>query len=257
MTTGVDSRAVVDPSARIGAGCELGPFCVVEADAVVGDGCVLEPFSRVCRGTVLGREVRLGQGAVVGGLAQVTGIVVGGTCQVGDKARIGEYATVHASKDQGCATLLEAGCMVMAYAHVAHDCRIGERAVLANAVQLAGHVEIGRGAFVGGGTLVHQFVNVGEHAFAAGGIRLERDLVPWSRAMGEPPRWAGPNTVGLRRSDGAPSVQEASEVLRILFRNGHSLDAAVGELTNFGSEAAKRLLAFLERSRRGLLRPRE
>ena len=69
MSGGVDSRAVVDPSARIGDGCVLGPFCVVEADAEIGEGCVLEPFSRVCRGTALGREVRLGQGAVVGGLA--------------------------------------------------------------------------------------------------------------------------------------------------------------------------------------------
>lgn len=257
MTSGVDPRAVVDPSARIGAGCVLGPFCVVESDVELGDACVLEPFSRVCRGTTLGNGVRLGQGAVAGGLAQVTGIVEGGICRVGDMARIGEHATVHASKDPGRATVLEAGCMVMAYAHVAHDCRIGERAVLANAVQLAGHVQVDRGAFVGGGTLVHQFVNVGEHAFAAGGIRLERDLAPWSRAMGEPPRWAGTNTVGLRRSHDAPSVQDASEVLRILFRKGNSLDAAVAELTNFGSEAAKRLLVFLERSRRGLLRPRE
>lgn len=257
MTTGVDPRAVVDPSARIGAGCVLGPFCVLESEVEIGAGCVLEPFSRVCRGTVLGDGVRLGQGAVAGGLAQVTGIVEGGICRVGESARIGEYATVHASKDPGRATILEAGCMVMAYAHVAHDCRIGERAVLANAVQLAGHVQVDRGAFVGGGTLVHQFVNVGEHAFAAGGIRLERDLAPWSRAMGEPPRWAGPNTVGLRRSPGAPSVRDASDVLRIMFRKGLSLDAAVAELTDFGSEAARRLLAFLERSRRGLLRPRE
>lgn len=257
MTTGVDSRAVVDPSARIGVGCVLGPFCVVEAGAGIGDGCVLEPFSRVCRGTVLGAGVRLGQGAVAGGLAQVSGIVEGGNCRVGDGARIGEYATVHASKDPGRATILGAGCMVMAYAHVAHDCEIGERAVLANAVQLAGHVEIGRGAFVGGGTLVHQFVNVGEYAFAAGGIRLERDLAPWSRAMGEPPRWAGANTVGLRRSPGAPPVGEASELLRILFREGRTLDGAVAALTEFGSEAAGRLLSFLERSRRGLLRPRE
>ena len=255
MTTEIDPRAVVDPSAVLGAGCRLAPFCVVEPEAELGEGCVLEPFARVCRKSVLGSRVRLGQGAVVGGLAQVTGIVEGGNCRIGDGVRVGEYATVHASMRPDGSTVLEDGCFVMAYAHVAHDGWIGREAVVANAVQLGGHVEVERGAFVGGGTLVHQFVRIGEFAFAAGGIRLDRDLAPWSRAMGEPPRWAGANLVGLRRSAAAPVPREASEALRILFRRGLSGDQALRALTDSGMQAAAILADFVERSRRGLLRP--
>ncbi len=256
MTTEIDPRAVVDPSAVLGAGCRLAPFCVVEPEAEIGDGCVLEPFARVCRKSVLGSRVRLGQGAVVGGLAQVTGLVEGGNCRIEDDVRIGEYATVHASMRPDGSTVLEDGCFVMAYAHVGHDAWIGREAIVANAVQLGGHVELERGAFVGGGTLVHQFVRIGEFAFAAGGIRLDRDLAPWSRAMGEPPRWAGATLVGLRRCADAPASHEVSEALRILFRRNLANEEALRILTNSGISTAATLVAFVERSRRGLLRPK-
>lgn len=256
MTTEIDPRAVVDPTARIGPGARLGPFCIVEAGVEIGEGCELEPFARVCRNSSLGTGVRVGQGAVVGGLAQVAGLAEGGRCLVGDGARIGEYATIHASmRPDGC-TMLGAGVLLMSYAHVGHDCSVGRDAVVANAVQLAGHVELERGAFLGGGTLVHQFVRVGEFAFVAGGIRLDRDLAPWSRAMGEPPRWAGPNLVGMRRSPGAPEIASASRSLRLLLRRGLAQEEALRRLTDSGDPTDAVLAAFVERSRRGLLRPK-
>lgn len=246
----------MDPTAHLGPGCRLGPFCIVEAGARIGADCVLEPFARLCRHSSLGSRVRLGQGAVVGGLAQVAGLVEGGNCQVGDGVRIGEYATVHGSMRPDGSTVVESDAMVMSYAHVGHDCRVGKAAIVANGVQLAGHVELERGVFVGGGTLVHQFVRVGEFAFVAGGLRLDRDLVPWSRAMGEPPRWAGLNLVGMRRAPEAPEPASASRSLRTLLREGLPLDAAVERLTNSGGSTDSILIAFLERSRRGLLRPK-
>lgn len=256
MTTGIDPRAVVDASARIGPGCRIGPFCVVEAKAELGAKCVLEPFSRICQNASLGRGVRLGQGAVVGGLAQVNGLSHGGTCHVGDGTRIGEYATVHASKSPDGKTFVGPDCLVMSYAHVGHDCRLGPGCIVANSVQLAGSVELDRGAFLGGGALVHQFVKVGEFAFVAGGIRMDRDLAPWSRAMGEPPRWAGTNVVGMRRAQDAPDPVQASESLRTLFRRDLTLEQAIDRLTQSGGSTDLTLLAFLERSRRGLLRPK-
>jgi len=256
VTGAIDPRAVVDATARIGTDCELGPFCVVESGARIGSGCVLEPFSRVCRNSSIGDGARLGQGAVVGALPQVTGIVHAGNCRIGDRTRIGEYATVHGSRDPEGSTLVGADCMVMAYAHVGHDCDLAEGVVVANGVQLAGHVGIGRHAFLGGGTLVHQFVQVGEYAFVAGGLRLEMDLAPWSRAMGEPARWAGVNRVGLGRAPGAPEVRVASDLLRTLFRRGLRLEEAVERLTDSDATDSVRLRSFLERSRRGLLRPR-
>jgi len=251
----IDSRAAVHSSANLGDGCVVGPFCVVEAHCEVGAGCILEPHSRICQGAIVGEGSRIGQGASVGGLAQVRDLDHGGGCRLGAKVRVGEYATIHASSLPEGWTVVEDGAMVLAYSHVAHDCRIGARTVLANGVQLGGHVEVGRDAFLGGGAHVHQFVRIGELAFVAGCVRLDRDLVPWSRALGEPPRWAGLNRVALARAVDAPDRREVEDCLRILLRRGHLLQDALAQLAQTDSTEAKVLTEFVQGSRRGLLRP--
>jgi len=196
----VDPRSAVHPSARLGTGCRIGPFCVVEEDAELGADGVMEPFARICHGVVVGNGAILGQGAVAGGLAQVHDPAKDGGCRIGDGCRLGEYATVNRSATSGGETRLGRAVMVLAYSHVAHDCRVGDGAVLANGVQLGGHVEVGSHSFLGGGAHVHQHVRIGEMSFAAGRIRLDRDLAPWSRALGEPPRWAGLNRIAFSRA---------------------------------------------------------
>lgn len=251
----IDPRAVVHPSASLGAGCIVGPFAIVESECVLGEGCLLEPFARVCTRTQLGPGSRIGQGASVGGLAQVRGLESGGGCRLGEGVRVGEYATIHASSVPGHETVVENGAMVLAYAHVAHDCLVGARTVLANGVQLGGHVEVGQDAFLGGGAHVHQFVKVGNLAFVAGCLRLDRDLAPWSRALGEPPKWAGTNRVALARTPGAPDRSEVEESLRILFRRGFLLSEAIDRLALLGTHPAMELTRFIQGGRRGLLRP--
>lgn len=251
----VDPRAIVDPRASLGSRCRLGPFCIVEAGVEIGDDAILEPFSRVCTGTTAGRGLRLGQGAVLGGLAQVRGVSDGGLCRVGSGVRIGEYATVHRSSSPDGETVLGDETMVLAYAHVAHDCVLAERVVLANGVQLGGHVRVERDAFLGGGAHVHQFVRIGEMAFVAGRLRLDKDLAPWSRGMGEPPRWAGLNRVALDRAPDPPDRKRVEKSLRILFRSGLRLDEALGILSEVEGPEARALALFAEGGRRGLLRP--
>lgn len=251
----IDPHAVVHPTAKLGVGCDVGPFSVVEQGCVVGDGCVLEPFSRICEKAVVGAGSRIGQGASVGGLAQVRGLVAGGGCMLGQGVRVGEYATIHASSAPDGWTTIGDGAMVLAYAHVAHDCRVGARSVLANGVQLGGHVEIGMDCFLGGGAHVHQFVKVGDLAFVAGCLRLDRDLAPWSRALGEPPRWAGCNRVALVRTPGAPDRAQVEDCLRTVFRRGLLVDDAVKRLSEVGSPTANALAKFIQGARRGLLRP--
>jgi UDP-N-acetylglucosamine acyltransferase len=230
-------------------------MCVVEDGAVLGEGCEIEPFARICRRTVVGSGARIGQGAVVGGVAQVRDPDPDGSCLVGDGVRVGEYATIHrASRGEG-RTFVGADAMVLAYAHVAHDCTIGEGVVLANGVQLGGHVQVGRFAFLGGGAHVHQHVRIGELAFAAGRIRLDRDLAPWSRALGEPPRWAGLNRVAFSRVPHPPDPARAMDALRTLFRKGLRLEEAVSRLEASTDAEAVSLLDFIKGCRRGLLRP--
>jgi UDP-N-acetylglucosamine acyltransferase len=257
VTATVDPRSAVHPSALIGAGCRIGPFCVVEEGVRLGDDCVLEPFARICRNVSVGDRVLLGQGSVVGGMAQVRASMDDGKCRVGDDCRVGEYATVNrSSSDQG-ETVLENGVLILAYAHVAHDCRVGDCAVLANGVQLGGHVEVGRHAFLGGGTHVHQHVRIGALAFAAGRIRLDRDLAPWSRGLGEPARWAGFNRVPFGRIPDPPDSVLAQEALRILFRRKLRLDEAVTMLSSRNDLESVELGRFVQGGRRGLLRPKD
>ena len=256
MTATVDPRSAVHPSARLGKGCRIGPFCVVEEDVELGADGVMEPFARICHGVGNGAGAVLGQGAVAGGLAQVRDAAQNGGCRIGDGCRLGEYATVHRSATAGGETRLGDGVLVMAYAHVAHDCAVGDGAVLANGVQLGGHVEVGRHAFLGGGAHVHQHVRIGELAFAAGRVRLDRDLAPWSRAMGEPPRWAGLNRIAFSRAPAAGDPVRALAALRILFRNGLRWEEATEILLHRPDPESVHLARFIQGGMRGLLRPR-
>lgn len=246
---------LVHPDAEIGAGCAIGPFAIVEEGAVVGRGCVLEPFARVCREARIGDGTRLGQGAIVGGAPQHLAWSGGpAPCVVGRDVRLGEYATVHGG--MAAATDIGDGAMVMAYAHVGHDCVVGSGAVVANAVQLAGHVRVGRGANLGGGTLVHQHVRIGEYAFVAGGIRLDADLAPWSKALGSPARWSGLNRIALERAGwGRARIAAAESALRRVFRKRLRLEEAIGMLIAGATEEDRELAAFCKEGGRGLLRP--
>lgn len=248
--------SLVHPRARVGEGCSIAPLAIVEEGAVLGNGCVLEPFSRVCSAARLGERVRLGQGAVVGGAPQhLAWKGEAAPCMVGDGVRIGEYATV--SGGMFGTTLVGDGCFLMSYSHVGHDAELERDAILANGVQLAGHVRVGAFANIGGGTLVHQHVRIGAYAFVAGGIRLEKDLAPWSRAMGEPPRWAGINKVGLERAGWSPErIAAAASSLRVLFRKGLLLDDALSRIGSEPAGDASELVLFCKEIRRGLLRPK-
>lgn len=247
--------ARIHPGAATGEGCRFGAMAIVEDGAVLGADCVLEPFSRVCSSARLGDCVRVGQGAIVGGAPQHlawTGDAA--PCEIGSGTRIGEYATINGGMFG--TTRVGEGCFVMAYAHVGHDASLDDGCIVANAVQLAGHVRLGRGANIGGGTLVHQRVRVGTYAFVAGGLRLERDVAPWSRAMGEPARWAGINRVALERNGWTRGrVASTESVLRILFRRGLGLEAALERLDGEATTEAAELAAFCREGGRGLLRP--
>lgn len=247
---------LVHEGARVGDGCEIGPLAIVEEGAVVGNGCVLEPFSRVCSAARLGDGVRLGQGAVVGTAPQhIAWKGELAPCRIGDNVRIGEYATVSGGMF-GC-TVVGDGCFLMAYSHVGHDAELEGGVLLANGVQLAGHVRVGAGANIGGGTLVHQHVRIGTFAFVAGGIRLEKDLAPWSKAMGEPPRWAGINRIALERAGwSSEQIQSAGSVLRVLFRSRLLLEDALARIVAGSSAEAAEMTQFCKEIRRGLLRPK-
>ena len=193
--------AVVAPGARIGAGCRIGPFCTVGPDAVLEDGVELASHVVVEGATTLGRGVRVLPSAALGTPPQDTkyrGEPTG--CEIGAGTLVREGCTVHRASVGGSGTTrIGPNCMLMAMAHVAHDCDLGEGVILANNVMLGGHVHVGAGAFIGGGAAVHQTVRIGRLAMVSGLAGVTNDIPPFGYVFGLPARLVGFNKIGLLR----------------------------------------------------------
>ena len=258
----IHPTALVHPDARIADNAVIGPYCLVENDVVIGSGSVIGPFGRVLAGAVLEKNVTLDGGAVIGGAPQDLKFTGGPTrVVIGAGTRIGEYATVNRAAVAGGETSVGPDVLIMAYAHVAHDCVIGARAVVANSVQLGGHVRVGEGAIVSGMTGVHQFTSIGAGAFVGGGLRVDQDVPPFCRAMGDPLRWGGLNLTGLRRrSTSADDTGEGTAAFldtfyRALYDDEGGALAWMREQPGFEAEKAA-LEDFFGKRKRALLRRR-
>jgi len=247
----------VDPRAELAPDVVVGPYAVIGPGVTVGGGTEVQAHAVLERDTTVGRRCFVGYGAVLGSAPQDVHYRDEPTrVEIGDDTRIREYATVHRATAASGVTRVGARCLVMAYTHVAHDCAIGDDVVLANAVQLAGHVAVGNHAWIGGQTPVHQFVRIGELAFVGGGSRVPQDVPPYACVAGIPLKLYGINTVGLRRAGVAPEVRLAlKHAFRLLFNSDRPTGAAVEELRLQAGGVAEvdRLVEFVASSARGVL----
>lgn len=252
----IHSSAVIDASAEIGAGVDIGPFAVIGPNVVIGDGTVIGPHVVIERDTHIGRDCRVHPGAVLGGDPQdlkyegEAALLV-----VGDRSVIRECVTLNRGTAARGRTQIGSDCLIMAYAHVAHDCLIGDHVVIANAVNMGGHCDIGDWVIVGGVTAIHQFVQIGAHAFVGGSSAVRKDVPPFVKAAGDPLRLFGLNTVGLQRR--GFTEQERAQLrraYRLLFQSKRNLREALGA-TRLELDSAPHvdtLLDFIERSERGV-----
>jgi UDP-N-acetylglucosamine acyltransferase len=249
----VHPSAVVSPQARLGRNVELGPHVVVEDDTTLGDGTLVRAHAVIRRFTTLGAGNRVHEGAVLGGEPQDVSFTDQQTrLVIGDRNVIREGVTIHRSTRADGATLVGSDCFLMAYVHVAHDDRIGDRAILANNVALAGHVEVGERAFLSGGVVVHQFCRVGRLAMVGGNAKVVQDCLPFVISDGHPARARGLNVVGLRRAGvTASQLRTLHEAYRLLLRSGLHLEPALERLAALASPLVDELVAFVRSSRRG------
>jgi len=249
----VHPTAIVSPEARLGRDVSIGPYVVVEDGTVIGDGCEVRAHVVVRRHTCLGSGNRVHEGAVLGGepqdlsfRGQETRLVIG------DRNLIREGVTIHRSTKEGGATVVGSDCFLMAYTHVAHDCRLGDRVVVANNVMLAGHVEVGDRAFLGGGVAVHQFCRVGRLAMIGGVAKVVQDCLPFVITDGHPARARGLNVVGLRRAGvSAPQLRTLREAYGLLVRSSLHLDVALEKMARLQDPLVDELIAFVRGSKRG------
>ncbi|HXK11994.1 MAG TPA: acyl-ACP--UDP-N-acetylglucosamine O-acyltransferase [Vicinamibacteria bacterium] len=249
----VHATAIVSPDACVGRDVSIGPFAVVEAGATIGDRCEIRAHAVVKRHTTLGVGNRVHEGAVLGGEPQdVSFRERESRLVVGDRNVFREGVTLHRSTKEGGATAVGSDCFLMACAHVAHDCRLGSGVVIANNVMLAGHVEVGDRAFLGGGAGVHQFCRVGRLAMVGGMAKVVQDCLPFVITDGHPARARGLNVVGLRRAGvTAAPARALKEACRLLLRSGLHLEPALESMAALADPLVDEMIAFVRASKRG------
>ena len=253
----VHPTAIVHPGARLGDHVEIGPWAFVGDRCEVGDGCVIAARATLERNVRLGRNVRVGSSTILGGDPQDLKFRGEETwVEVGDDTVIREFTHVNRGTTQSYRTSIGRGAFVMSYVHLAHDCHVGDGVILVNNSQLAGHVTVEEKAIVAGLTAVHQFVRIGKHAFVGGCSRVVKDVPPFVKAVGNPVKLFGLNTLGLQRSGfDEETLAELKRAYRLLFRSDLPLTAAVergrAEL-DVSRPSVHALLDFVAESSRGV-----
>jgi UDP-N-acetylglucosamine acyltransferase len=228
VTARIHPSAIVDPGASLGHEVEVGPFAIIGPNVIIGDGCRIMARATLERNVRLGADVQIGIGSVLGGEPQ--DLKFGGEetwVEVGEGTRIREYATINRGTSASGATTIGPGCFVMSYVHLAHDCHVGAGVIIANGTQLAGHVTVHDRAILSGLVAVHQFVSIGSMAFVGGCSRVNQDIPPFVKAVGNPVELYGLNTVGLRRANyPAETVSALKRAYRLFFNSDLNLSQA-------------------------------
>ena len=256
MSAQIHPTAVVHPDTRLGTDVQIGPFAIVGPGCTIGDGSVVAARATLEQNVRLEARVRVGSGSILGGDPQDLKYRGEETfVEIGEGTVIREYSTINRGTAESQRTTVGKGSFIMSYVHLAHDCHVGDGVILGNGVQLAGHVTIEDRAIVSGLSAAHQFVRIGKHAFVGGCSRIAKDVPPYLKAVGNPVRLYGLNSVGLQRSGfEADVMRELKRAYRLLFRSdlnvSQALARARGEVQ--GLPEVQHFLQFIEDSQRGI-----
>ena len=256
--TEIAASAVVNRAAELETNVKIGPYAIIGPHVRIGSGTSIGPHAILDGYTEIGQDCRIFPHAAVGTEPQDLKFRGGVTwLRIGNRTVIREFATLNPATEEGSATRVGDDCLLMAYSHVAHNCTVGNQVILANAVNLAGHVAIDDFAVVGGVTPVHQFVRIGTHAIIGGGSRIPQDVAPYTRVAGNPPHSFGLNSVGLRRRGlSEETVAALKHAYRILFRRKLTVQEAVAAVEEEVPPIpeVQRLVSFILDSERGITR---
>ncbi len=257
MTLTLHPTAVVHPAAELAPEVEVGPYAVLGPGVVIGPGCRIGPHAVLERNVRLGPRVQLGAGVVLGAAPQDLKYRDEDTwVEIGADTVIREYSTVHRATTATGTTRVGAGCYLMTYVHVAHDCQLGDGVTIANSTQLSGHITIEDHASLSGLCAIHQFVTIGTHAFIGGSSRIPQDIPPYVKAVGNPVRLFGLNGVGLERAGfSRETIAALKRAYRLLFNSPRPRAEAVAELRAAAAASVPevaRLVDFVASTSRGL-----
>lgn len=252
----VHPTAVVHPSARIGADCEIGPYCIIKEHVELGARCWLHSHVVVDGHTRLGEGNELYPFSCIGLKTQDLKWAGGTThTRIGDHNTFREHVTVHSATSDGDATVIGSNNNLLAYAHVAHDCHLGDRVIMSNVATLAGHVIVEDHAIIGGLAAVHQFCRIGRMSIIGGCSKVVQDVPPYMMADGNPATTRTVNKVGMERNGVSEEAQAVlRQAFKIMFREGltigNSLTRIETELP--ASPELTQLIDFVRASERGI-----
>ncbi len=253
----IHPTACIDPSANIEPGAEIGPYVTIGAYSQISAGTKISAHAIIGDYTRIGRDCRIYSHAVVGSPSQDLKHLEGSESWliIGDRNKIREFVTINRATAEGGLTRIGDDNLFMAYAHVAHDCQLGSRIVLANGATLGGHVQLEDDIIIGAKSGIHQFVRIGRLAMVGAMSRVCNDVPPFMLASGSPPKIYGLNSVGLRRAGLARETRSAlKQAFQQLYRRGLTQPQALDSMKALSqADETSHLADFIATSQRGLV----
>ncbi len=248
----------IHPQARIAQNVVIEPFVTINKNVEIGEGTWIGQNASIMEGARIGKNCKIFPGAVISAIPQ--DLKFNGeetTVEIGDHVTVREYVTIHRGTKQGQRTQIMDNTLLMAYVHIAHDCIIGKNCILANGVNLAGHIEIGDFAIIGGMSGIHQFVKIGQHTFISGGSMVGKDVPPYVKAARYPLSYVGINSIGLRRRGySSDKINHILDIYRILFVKHRNVSIALNiiEAEVPATDERDEIIRFIRESVRGIMK---
>jgi len=250
--------AYIHPGAKIATNVVVEPFTTINNNVIIGSGTWIGSNVTIMEGARIGKNCRIFPGAIISAIPQdlkfddEDSLVV-----IGDNTTVRECVTINRGTKAYGKTEIGKNCLIMATAHVAHDCIIKDNVIIVNGVTLGGHVQIGEYAIIGGLSGIHQFIHIGKHVMVSGGSLVRKDVPPYTKAAKEPLSYVGINSIGLRRRGfESKKINEIQNIYRILFQKNNNTSQAL-EILEAELEASPErdeVITFIRNSQRGIMK---
>jgi len=254
----ISDLAYVHPNARLAKNVIIEPFAYISENVEIGEGTWIGPHSTILDGARIGKNCRIFPSSVISGIPQ--DLKFRGedtTAEIGDGSTVREAATINRGTASAGKTIIGSNTLIMAYAHIGHDCIIGNNCILGNGAGLAGEVKIDDWAILSACTLVHQFSRIGGHVMIGGGAKVRTDVPPFIKADRDPLTYMGINTIGLtRRGFEKERIDLIHNIYRVIYQNGMNTTQALNHIEKEISPSPDReyILEFIRNSVRGIIR---
>ena len=250
--------AYVHPQAKIARNVVIEPFTTIHNNVTIGSGTWIGSNVTIMEGARIGKDCRIFPGAVISAIPQDLKFEGEDSLTViGDNTTIRECVTINRGTNASGKTSIGENCLIMATAHIAHDCILGSNSIVVNGVALGGHVTIGEYAIIGGLAAVHQFIHIGDHAMVSGGSLVRKDVPPYTKAGKEPLSYVGINSIGLRRRGFTTAkIREIQNIYRILYQSKYNNTQALEKIEAEMEATPERdeIILFIRNSQRGIMK---